>query len=210
MRAMGAEVIHHGAKFNDALDYARKLAESDGSYFVDNGDEPFLIAGVATASLELIEAIPHLDAIFVPVGSGTLAAGTCIVAKTLNPNIRVIGVQSEKAPASHDSWRSGTIQIRPNDTIVEGVSTGRGFEFPQQILREYLDDFVLVRDELVMQAVVWLLERAHTLAEGAGAAPLAAIYQECNSWRGKKLGMICSGGNLSLPQLQLALSEAQA
>jgi threonine dehydratase len=208
MRKMGAEVIYHGAKFNDALSYARQLAEEDGSYYVDNGNEPLLIAGVATPSLELLEAVPDLDAIFVPVGSGTLAAGTCIVAKTLNPAIRVIGVQSEKAPAGYDSWRNGSIQTRANDTIIEGVSTGRGFELPQQILREYLDDFILVSDELVMQATVWLVAKAHTLAEGAGAAPLAAIYQERAAWQGKKLGMICSGGNISLEQLRLALDMA--
>jgi threonine dehydratase len=205
MQKMGAQVLHHGARFNDALDYARNIAEDDGSYFVDNGNEPLLIAGVATPSLELLEAVPNLDAIFVPVGSGTLAAGTCIVAKTLNPAIHVIGVQSEKAPAAYESWRSGSIQTRPNETMVEGVSTGRGFEIPQEIMRQYLDDFVLVSDEAVMRATAWLIEKAHTLAEGAGAAPLAAIYQEREKWRGKKLGMICSGGNISLHQLRQAL-----
>jgi threonine dehydratase len=206
MQKMDAQVIYHGAELGESLGYARKLAETEGCTFVDNGNEPLLIAGVATAALEFLEAVPNLQAIYVPVGSGTLAAGTCIVAKTVNPAIRVIAAQSEKAPAAYESWRSRTLQVCPNETIVEGLATGCGFDLPQHILRDYLDDFVLVSDEQITQASAWMLEMAHTLAEGAGAAGLAAIYQARESLQGRKVGMICPGGNTSLQQLQQALT----
>ena len=99
---------------------------------------------------------------------------------------------------------------RPNKTFAEGVACGEGFELPQRILAEHLDDFIMVSDDEIRQAMVWLLEYAHTLAEGAGAAPLAAIWQRHEEWQNRKVGMVCSGGNVSLVNLKAALAKSEA
>jgi threonine dehydratase len=140
-----------------------------------------------------------------PVGGGSGAAGACIAAKAVNPNIRVIGVQSERATAAYESWRQRKLVEMPNTTFAEGLATATAFELPQSILWQMLDDFVLVSDEAILQAMCWYIERAHTLAEGAGAAPLAAAYQMRGELAGKKVGLILSGGNTSIEHLCTAL-----
>jgi threonine dehydratase len=205
LRAMGAEIVFHGAKFDEARVHCEQLAEKHGYRYVHSGDEPDLIAGVATETLEMLQEEPEIDAIIVPVGGGSGAAGTCIAAKDINSEIKVIGVQSEASPAAHDSWKQGSLVERPNRTLVEGLSTGSAFELPQRVLREHLDDFILVSEREIMRAMLWMIEHAHTLAEGAGAAPLAAAYRIRPQLKDKKVGLICSGGNVSLETLRRAL-----
>lgn len=205
MQGMGAEVIFHGANFDEAVRHCAELTAEHGYRYVHSGDEPLLIAGVATAALEMLEDQPDLDALIVPVGGGSGAAGACISAKAINPAVRVIGVQSTQSPAAFESWRQRSIVQAPNHSRAEGLATGSGLNLPQAILREHLDDFVLVTDEDIEQAMVWLIERAHTLAEGAGAAALAAAYQMRDALRGLNVGVVCSGGNTSLENLRQAL-----
>jgi threonine dehydratase len=205
MRGRGAEVIFHGEKFDDARAHCEELAEIHGYRYVHSGDEPLLIAGVATYALEMLEAQPDLETIIVPVGGGSGVAGTCIAAKAVNPSIKVIGVQSEAAPAAYESWRQKQIVGHPNHTFAEGLATAVGFNFPQQIMWKMLDDFVLVSDEEILQAMYWMVERAHTLAEGAGASSLAAAYRMRQEFTGKKIGVVCSGGNSSVEHLIEAL-----
>jgi threonine dehydratase len=154
----------------------------------------------------MLEREPGLEVLIVPIGGGSGASGACIVARTVNPTIRVIGVQAEASPAAYESWRQGHLVEMPNRTMAEGLATGQAFELTQTILRQMLDDFILVSEEEIMRAMVWLLERAHTLAEGAGAASLAAAYRLRNELKGKKVGIVCSGGNISLEQLKRALT----
>lgn len=210
MQGLGAEVLFHGARFDESVDRAEALAAQHNYRYVHASNEPLLIAGVATYALEMLEEVPDLDTVFVPVGNGTGAAGVCIVAKAINPAIRVVGVQSAASPAAHESWRAGELLSKPNATFAEGMATGRGADLPQRILREKLDDFVLVSDDEIRQAMVWLLERAHTLAEGAGAAALAALYQGRAGLAGRKVGVVISGGNSSLEHLKAALGAASA
>lgn len=205
MRGMGAEVLFHGAKFDDAREYCAALSAEQGYRYVHSGDEPLLIAGVGTIALEMLEDQPDLDMIFVPIGGGSGAAGACISAHAINPQIQVIGVQSEASPAAYESWKQGHVASAPNRTFAEGLATGVGFELPQAILHDQLDDFALVSDADIRQAIRWMVEHAHTLAEGAGASPLAAIYARREALRGKKVGMVCSGGNSSLEHLREAL-----
>ncbi len=205
MKALGAEIVFHGATFDDARIHSEQLAEKHGYRYIHSGDEPHLIAGVATETLEMLQEEPSIETIIVPLGGGSGASGTCIAAKSINPEIEVIAVQSEAAPAAHDSWKLGKLVERPNRTSVEGLSTGTAFKLPQRILREHLDDFILVSEQDIMRATVWMIERAHTLAEGAGAAPLAAAYKIRERLKDKKVGLICSGGNLSLEKLRKAL-----
>ena len=209
MQGMGAEVISHGATFDEARLHCEALAQEHGYRYIHSGDEPLLIAGVATQVLEMLEAQPGLQVIIVPIGGGSGAAGACIVAHGVNPAIRVIGVQSEASPAAYESWRQQRLVEAPNRTFAEGLATGTAFALPQAILWEALDDFVLVQDEEILQAMVWMVERAHTLAEAAGAAPLAAAYRLRDELKGKKVGLVCSGGNTSLEQLRQALNSTQ-
>src|SRR6266571_3646662 len=206
MQGMGAEVIFHGATFDEAKLHCEALAQEHGYRYIHSGDEPLLIAGVGTETLEMLEDEPGLEVIIVPIGGGSGAAGACIAAHAINPGIRVIGVQSEASPAAYESWRQRRLVTAPNRTFAEGLATGVDFALPQAILWEKLDDFLLLSDEEIMQAMVWMIERAHTLAEGAGAASLAAAYSLREELQGKKVGLICSGGNTSLEHLKKALS----
>ena len=209
MRGMGAEVIFHGGTFDEARLHCETLAREKGYRYIHSGDEPLLIAGVATEALEMLEDQPGLEFIFVPVGGGSGAAGACIVARAVDPRIRVVGVQSEASPAAYESWRQKTLVEAPNRTFAEGLATGTAFSLPQAILREYLTDFILLSDREIMQAMVWMIEKAHTLAEAAGAAALAAAYRMRGELEGRKVGVVCSGGNTSLEHLKQALANAE-
>lgn len=205
VRALGAELVLSGDLFDDAARHARQLAQRSGAYFVDSGDEPALIAGVATAALELFETAPRLDALFVPIGAGTGAAGACISAAAVSPDCRVIGVQSALAQAAYASWRAGKLVERPNRTAIEGVATGRGFGLPQLVLREQLHDFLLVDDTDIRIAQRLLLTCAHTLAEGAGAVALAGLISRRDEYAGRTVGIVCSGGNASEAEITAVL-----
>jgi threonine dehydratase len=207
MRGMGAEVILHGERFDQARLYCEELARKNGYRYIHSGDEPLLIAGVATEALEMLEDEPELDVIFVPVGGGSGAAGVCIVADAISARLRVVGVQSESSPAAYQSWAAKRLIEAPNKTFAEGLATGTAFALPQAILWERLKEFVLVSDDEIMRAMVWMIERAHTLAEAAGAATLAAAYRMKGELAGKRIGLVCSGGNTSLEHLKLALGR---
>jgi threonine dehydratase len=207
MRGMGADVILYGERFDQARLHCEALAREFGYRYVHSGDEPLLISGVATEALEMLEDEPGLDVIVVPVGGGSGAAGVCIAANAINPKVRVVGVQSESSPAAYESWRAKRLLEAPNKTFAEGLATGAAFALPQAILWEHLKEFVLVGEEEIMRAMVWMIERAHTLAEAAGASALAAAYRLRDELAGKKIGLVCSGGNTSLEHLKLAINR---
>jgi threonine dehydratase len=206
MRMLGAEVMFYGKDFDEARERAEAVAAANGMRYVHSGNEPLLIAGVATIALEIIEAAPALDAIIVPVGGGSGAAGACITAKSINPAIKVIGVQSEKAPAAFKSWKARQILEDKMETAAEGLATRVAFELPQRILWEHLDDFILVSEEDILRAVAVYVEKAHTLAEGAGAAALAAMIKLADRFRGRVVALVLSGGNITPDQLRAALA----
>jgi threonine dehydratase len=205
MLGMGAEVVFHGAGFDEARAHCEELARQKGYRYVHSGDEPLLIAGVATEALEMLEDEPGLEVLVVPIGGGSGAAGACLVARAVAPSIRVIGVQSEASPAAYLAWQRKGPALAPNSTVAEGLATGSSFALPQAILQEHLDDFLLVSDQEILRAVRWMVECAHTLAEGAGAAALAATYRLREELSGKKVGIVCSGGNITVAQLRQAL-----
>jgi threonine dehydratase len=203
---MGAEVIFHGANFDEARLHCESLAREHGHRYIHSGDEPEMIAGVATEGLEMLEDEPDLDCIIVPIGGGSGAAGVALVAAAVNPSLRVIGVQSESSPAAYESWLQRRLVESPSRSAAEGLATGVGFALPQAMLWQLLKEFVLASDEQIHTAVVWMIERAHTLAEAAGAAPLAAAYLMRHQLAGKKVGLVCSGGNISIEHLKQALA----
>jgi threonine dehydratase len=208
IRNLGAEVLFHGRIFDDAKQRVEQLAQEKGYRFVHPGDEPHLIAGVGTYSLEILETLPETDVIFVPVGGGSGASGACIVSHTINPSIQVIGVQAEKAPAAQLTWKARKRTEAPMETFAEGLATAAPFMLPQSILWEYLSDFVLVSEQEMLRGIVHYLEATHNLAEGAAAASLAGAIKLRNRLAGKKVVLVMSGGNLSLTNLRRALELA--
>ncbi|MQF69069.1 threonine/serine dehydratase [SAR202 cluster bacterium AD-804-J14_MRT_500m] len=207
MRNLGAEVVFRGNNFDESKAYSEFLAQKNGYRFVHAANEPLLIAGVGTAYLEVIEDFPDVEYMFVPLGGGSGVSSACIVAKSINPHIKVIAVQSEQAPAGYLSWKEGNLVEAPSYTIAEGLATQNGYELPQTIMRDYLDDFVLVTDEEIYAAIRILIEKAHTLTEGAGAAAMAGALKVKNDIRGKKVAIAVSGGNITLANLREAISE---
>jgi threonine dehydratase len=209
MRALGAELIFHGKNFDEAKAYCERLAEEEGFRYVHPANEPLLIAGVATQTLEIIEDLPDVEAILVPLGGGSGAAGACLVAKTVDPGIQVFAVQSEEAPGGYLSWKQGQLTQARMETFAEGLATETGYELPQTILRHRLDDFILVSDDEIRRAIGLLIEKAHTLAEGAGAAATAGALKYRQQLKGKKVVIIVSGANIALPQLLDAVKVYQ-
>jgi threonine dehydratase len=208
IRALGADVVFHGRDFDEAREECQRAAAAEGLRYVHSANEPHLIAGVATATLEVLEELPDVDVVVVPIGGGSGAAGACIVGKALRPGIDVIGVQSEAAPAAFRSWRDRRISEADNLTFAEGLATRVGFELTQSILWELLDDFVLVSDDELREAMVRMIEATRNLVEAAGAAPLAAARKLSERLAGKRVVLMCSGGNVSLPQLRDLLSQS--
>jgi threonine dehydratase len=201
MRGLGAEVAFHGTDFDSAREWVCDIAAEQGGRFVGPTEEQ-LIHGVGTYALEIIEDLPEVDAIIVPVGAGSGVCATSIVAKNIDPGIQVIGVQSAQAPAIQMSWAAGKAVSADMRTVAEGLATRVPFENTQRIMRQYLDDFVLVEDAAIEAAILLLLEHTHNLAEGAGAAALAAAIKLRHRLAGKNVVLVLSGGNLSLDQLR--------
>ncbi|MFQ6016293.1 MAG: threonine/serine dehydratase [Anaerolineae bacterium] len=210
MRNLGAEIIFHGRDFDDAREYVEQLTEERGYRYIHSGNEPLLIAGVGTETLEIIEDLPEVEVIIVPIGGGSGAAGTCIAAKAIEPGIQVIGVQAEKAPAGYLSWKEKRLVEARMETFAEGLATRTAFELPQSILWDLLDDFILVSEEEMRRAIVLMLEKTHNVAEGAGASPLAAALKIRDRLKGRKVALIQSGGNISLERLREALASVDA
>jgi threonine dehydratase len=175
---------------------------------VHSANEPDLIAGVGTYALEMLEDQPALDAIVVPVGLGSGDSGTCIVAKAVNPGIRVIAVQAAASPAVHDSWRAGRVETRPDATYAEGLATGRAAELTLGILRAHLDDFQLATEDEIRRGMAGWVECCHTLAESAAGAVLAVARRMRDELRGKRVGLVLSGGNTSIAHLAEALAAS--
>jgi threonine dehydratase len=205
MESYGAEVVLHGKDFDAAKTHCEEIAQEQGMRYISSGDEPYLIAGVGTITLEILKQQPHVEMIFVPIGGGSGAAGACLVAKTINPDIQVIGVQSVAAPSAYLTWKNRKFTPAEMKTEAEGLATRAPFMMPQQILWQYLDNFLLVEEEAMRQAVKLYLEKAKTLAEHAGAAPLAAALQIKESVHDKTIALILSGGNIAPDKLQRCL-----
>ena len=205
---LGAKVIFHGRDFDDARLYTEQQADQHGYRYIHSANEPLLIAGVGTCALEILEAQPKIDTIIVPVGGGSGASGTSIVAKeNKSARIEVIAVQSERAQAAYLAWKEDRPVEAEMGTFAEGMATRFSFELTQSIMRDLLDDFILVSDEELMRAIVLLLEKIHNLAEGAGAASLAAALKLSDRLAGRKVALILSGGNLSLEKLRDAIAS---
>jgi len=208
IRDFGAEVRLHGRDFDEARQECERVASTEGLRYVHSANEPKLITGVGTMGLEIFEDLPDVDVIIAPAGGGSCAAGNCIVAHELNPNVRVIAVQSEAAPAMWHAWRNHTLEPYPTmKTEHEGLATRVPFELTNEILWELLSDFALVTDAEINDAIRLLAKHAKQVAEGGGAAPLAAAIKLRDKLRGKKVVGILSGGNLPLQRFAALIKD---
>ena len=209
MRALGAELIFHGADFDAARLHCEQLAKEEGYRFVHPVNDPLLVAGVGTQALETIEDLPDVQVLMIPLGGGSGVSGACIVAKGIDPAIKVLAVQSEQAPAGYLSWKQGEIVESEMNTFAEGVATASGYELAQAIIKELLDDFLLVSDDEIRRAIGTLVDKAHTLAEGAGATALAGAIKYPEKVKGKKIAITVSGANITVEQLRKSLEVYQ-
>lgn len=208
MRGFGAEIVFHGADFDSAREHCEELAREHGYRYIHSGDEPLLVAGVGTLYLEIFEEQPQIDVIVVPIGGGSGAAAACIVAHEINPAVRVIGVQSQAAPAAYRSWRDHALLEDRMGTYAEGLATRTAFELPQRIMWERLHEFVLVSDDEIRRAQALMIENTRNMVEAAGAAPLAAALLMRDELAGKRVALVASGGNVSPEQLVAILGES--
>ena len=209
MRAYGAEVIEHGRDYDEARIRVEQMVEDEGWRYVHSANEPHLIAGVGTYALEMFEQVPDLDYLFVPIGGGSGAAGCCIVRDGLDASTRVIGVQACGADAFTRSWRGPErVTAERVNTFAEGMATRVTFDLTFAILKDMLDDIVLVDEPELEEGVRAALRYTHNVAEGSGAAPLAAAKKYGQKLAGKKIGCVMSGGNIDLKTLARIVAQS--
>jgi threonine dehydratase len=208
MRALGAEVLFHGANFEEARVFTEEYAQREGVHYIHHANSPRLVVGVATMSLEILEDLPDVEVIVTPVGGGSGVLAHLLVAKVLRPEIEVIAVQAAGAPAVYESWKSHTLVEAGINTAAEGLATGRGYHPAIKTMIDRLDDFVLVSEEEIREAMLTLARAAHVIAEEAGAAATAAAAQLRERLAGRKVAIIVSGGNVPLDHLRRVLMSS--
>jgi threonine dehydratase len=203
IRNFGGHVEFHGSDFDEARLWVENEAKKKGYRYVHSANEPSLIAGVGTLYLEIMEDLPDVGAILVPVGGGSGAAAACIVAKSINPEVKIFGVQAEKAPAVYLSWKNKKfVETQSAETFADGLATRVPFKLTLDVINKQIDDIVLVSEEEMKKAILTLLETTKQVAEGAGAASTAAASKLGGKLRGKKVVLVLTGGNLNLQDLQ--------
>ncbi len=199
-RAHGARIVLHGANYDEAHAEARRLEQAEGLTFVHPFDDPSIIAGQGTVGLEILEQVPDADAIVVPVGGGGLASGVAVAAKALRPGIRVIGVETEVLPSMLAALEAGRpVTLEPASTVADGIAVKRAGDLTFEHVRRWVDEIVTVSEEEIASAILYLLEREKTVAEGAGAVTVAALMNHrVQGLGGKQVVAIVSGGNIDV------------
>jgi len=198
----GAEVVLHGANYDEAYAEAKRLGEAEGFTFLHPFDDDAVIDGQGTIGLELLEQVPQLEAVVVPVGGGGLAGGLACAIKESNPAIRVIGVQTERLPSMLSAREAGKpVTIPAEATIADGIAVRRAGTRTFPLVERYVDELVAVDEEEIAKAILVLLEREKTLAEGAGAVALASLLQHKTTLTNQRTAVIVGGGNIDVSLL---------
>jgi threonine dehydratase len=201
-RAFGAEVVLHGANYDEACTEAVLRAEADGMTFLHPFDDAEVIQGQGSIGLEILEQVPDIEAIVVPIGGGGLIGGVACAIKERNPNIRVVGVQTERLPSMLRAAEAGEpVTVPAEATIADGIAVRRAAERTLRLVERYVDELVTVDEEEIASAILVLLEREKTLAEGAGAAALAAVLQRKSSLKTERTAVLVCGGNIDVSLL---------
>jgi threonine dehydratase len=204
-RGFGAEVVLHGDTLDASRAHARELAERDGLVFVHPYDDEAIVAGQGTLALEMLREQPDLDTLVIAIGGGGLIAGIATAAKAIRPGIRIVGVQTERFPAMVNAIQ-GTQLPQGSSTIAEGIAVGTPGVITEAIVRQKVDELLLVDEGDIEQAIVMLLEIEKTLVEGAGAAGLAALIKHPQRFAGQRVGLVLCGGNID-PMLLASIIE---
>lgn len=198
-RSYGARVILHGAAYDEADEEARRLQAAEGRTFVHPFDDDLVMAGQGTIGLELLEQNPYLEAVVVAIGGGGLAAGVAVAIKETNPRIKVYGVETTALPSMKEALKVGSpVTVPAARTLAEGIAVRRVAARTLEVVSRYVDDVVLVDEEEIAESILLLLEREKTVAEGAGAAPLAAMVHRRLPLEGKRVAAIICGGNIDV------------
>ena len=208
MRGFGADLVEEGRDYDEAVEVADRLVRERGLRLVHSSNEPQVLAGAATLSLEIMEEAPALDAMLIAVGGGSQAVGAMTVARERRPGLKVYGVQAAGAPAIHDSWHAGRlVETAQARTFADGVATRKPPALTFPALKEGLAGFVTVDDGKIAAALRLLLRTTHNLAEGAGAAGLAGLFALRDELAGRTVAIVISGGNIDQETLRRVLNR---
>lgn len=201
-RGFGAEVVLHGANYDEAYEEARRICAAEEMTFIHPFDDPAVMAGQGTIALEMLEQVPGLEAVVVPIGGGGLIGGIACAIKESNPKIKVVGVQTSRLPSMAIAVEQhGPVTIDPATTIADGIAVRRAGEVTFPVVNHYVDEIVTVDEDEIASSILMLLEREKTLAEGAGATALAALLQKKTSLHNVKTGVLVCGGNIDVTLL---------
>jgi threonine dehydratase len=201
-RGFGAEVVLHGANYDEACIEATRLCEAEGMTFIHPFDDSVVMAGQGTIGLELLEQVPQLEAVVVPIGGGGLVGGIACAIKESRPDIRVVGVQTSRLPSMSVAMEQRhPVTLEPSTTIADGIAVRRAGDVTFPVVDKYVDEIVTVDEDEIASAILVLLEREKTLAEGAGATALAALLQGKTSLQGRHTAVLVSGGNIDVTLL---------
>jgi threonine dehydratase len=207
VESFGADLIVHGRDFYDAQSYCDELVDSAGYYYVEQGNEPEILNGLGTMGLEIFEDLPDVEVIICPIGGGSGCASLVKVAEAVGPKVEIIGVQPERAAAFYESWKKGErVTLEAADTAADGLAARSVFQLPYVIMKGRITDVVLLTEEEILGGIRLAVEATHNLAEGAGAAALAAAVKLKDRLAGKKVAVIMSGGNLDHEHLLQAMA----
>lgn len=202
-RAYGAEVVLHGNIWDEANEKAKELVRTEGLTYVHPFDDEQLIAGQGTLGLEIVQDLPNVDAVVVPIGGGGLISGVSMAVKSHNPAVRVIGVESSDGPAMQQSIAAGKLETIECRTIIDGLRVKRCGEINFSVVQRFVDDIVALPDREIFDAMVWVMERCKLVVEGAAAAPVGALLQGLVKLPpGSRVVVVLSGGNVNLDQLR--------
>ena len=206
---LGASIVLFGSRYGEAFEKASELQQQHGYTFIHAFDDSQIIAGQGTIGLELLEQVPDMDVLVVPIGGGGLIAGTAVAIKAKRPEVRIIGVEAQRIPSMKSSIEAGHVKIQhPANTIADGISITQVGEHTFPLVNQYVDDIVTVNEENIASAIMMLLEREKTLAEGAGAVGFAALSHGCiDNITDKKIVVVLSGGNIDMTMLTVILER---
>ncbi|HSA57084.1 MAG TPA: threonine/serine dehydratase [Gemmatimonadaceae bacterium] len=208
MRALGARLVEEGRDYDESVQVAERIRRDEGATVAHSTNDPQVIAGAGTMSLEMVEQDPALDAVVLAVGGGSQAVGALTVARALQPALQVFGVQASGAAAAHDSWHAGApVQRDRAETFADGLATRSAYALTFPALLEGLEDFITVSDAEIAEAMRLLLSSTRTLVEGAGAAGLAGVIRLAERLRGRRVGIVISGGNVDEATLRRVLNR---
>ncbi len=208
IKLTGANLIEAGSTFEEASKVVEEIVAKTGSYYVHPADEPHLINGVGTEFIEIIETLPDIDTMIVPIGAGSEAAAAVTVLQAINPKIKIYAVQAACSSAAHDSWKSGTIQKKSNTSFAGGFATGTGYQTPFTIYKDALEDFILLSEEEIYAGIALAAHYTKSYLEGAGGATIMAALRLQKELCGKRVVLQYSGCNASTEEIQKAYAHS--